>query len=91
MILDPVALSSGEPSGIGPELAASAWHALREELVFFWIGDPSHLPDNIAIAEIETPAEARSAMANALPVLVRPFEGSLCPGTPNPKHAAKVI
>ena len=40
----PVALSCGEPSGIGPELAVKAWQALRDSCPFIWIGDPAHRP-----------------------------------------------
>ena len=44
MIPKPVALSCGEPAGIGSEIALKAWQALRTEEVFFWMGDPAHLP-----------------------------------------------
>ena len=39
----PVALSIGEPAGIGPEIAARAWERLGSRLPFFVIGDPGHL------------------------------------------------
>ncbi|MEM7731492.1 MAG: 4-hydroxythreonine-4-phosphate dehydrogenase PdxA [Pseudomonadota bacterium] len=87
----PVALTCGEPAGIGPELAVGAWHALRDELCFFWIGDPAHLPSGTAIAEIKSPAEARAVMARALPVLRHDFDGNLTPGAPNATHAQAVI
>ncbi|MEM6589054.1 MAG: 4-hydroxythreonine-4-phosphate dehydrogenase PdxA [Pseudomonadota bacterium] len=87
----PVALTCGEPAGIGPELAVGAWQVLRDEITFFWIGDPAHLPPDTAIAEITNPAEARAAMPDALPVLRHDFEGDLTPGAPNAAHAASVI
>jgi 4-hydroxythreonine-4-phosphate dehydrogenase len=40
----PVALTCGEPAGVGPEIAIKARAALGASLPFFWIGDPRHLP-----------------------------------------------
>lgn len=87
----PIALSCGEPSGIGPEIAAAAWAALRAELPFFYIGDPSHLSPDTPFVEIEAPLEALSAAAHALPVLRHDLPGPLTPGRPNPDHAQAVI
>ncbi|MEL7011959.1 MAG: 4-hydroxythreonine-4-phosphate dehydrogenase PdxA, partial [Pseudomonadota bacterium] len=87
----PIALTCGEPSGIGPELAVSAWRSLKDRMAFFWIGDPSHLPDGAQIVEIEGPAEARDAMAQGLPVIRHGFDGALTRGHPNPDHAPAVI
>ena len=39
----PVALTLGDPSGIGGEIALKAWTALRGRLAFFLIGDPDHM------------------------------------------------
>ncbi|SEK41617.1 4-hydroxythreonine-4-phosphate dehydrogenase [Roseovarius azorensis] len=85
----PVALSCGEPAGIGPEIAAAAWAALRGSLPFFLIGDPAHLPAGTPVTEIDDPAEA--AAATGLPVLRHTFPGTLTPGIPNPAHAVAVI
>ncbi|MEM9496768.1 MAG: 4-hydroxythreonine-4-phosphate dehydrogenase PdxA [Pseudomonadota bacterium] len=87
----PLALTCGEPSGIGPELAAKAWHALRDELVFVWLGDPRHLPEGVTCARITEPHEAHRVMPEAMPVLPVGFDGALTPGRPNPEHAARVI
>lgn len=87
----PIALSCGEPAGIGPEIAAAAWDRLRGALPFFLIGDPAHLPPGTPIARITDPAEATVASALALPVLVHAFDGPLTRGTPNPSHAKGVI
>jgi 4-hydroxythreonine-4-phosphate dehydrogenase len=87
----PIALSAGEPAGIGPELAAKAWAALKDELSFFLIGDPAHLPAGTPHALIKDPAEAQSAMAQGLPVLARDFGAPVTPGVANPAHAAHVI
>ncbi|QGX98245.1 4-hydroxythreonine-4-phosphate dehydrogenase PdxA [Roseovarius faecimaris] len=87
----PIALSCGEPAGIGPDIAAAAWDALRADLPFFYIGDPAHLPQVTPIAEIATPAEAITVSASALPVLRHDFPGPRIPGQPNPAHAQGVI
>ena len=87
----PVALTCGEPAGIGPELAVAAWRALRESVPFFLIGDPAHLPDGAPSIEIDAPAQALEAQAGGLPVLRHDFDGPLTPGTPNPAHAQGVI
>lgn len=87
----PVALSCGEPAGIGPEIAAAAWSALRGEMTFFWIGDPRHLPGGTPVATIDDPSEAPDAMAHALPVLAQTFAGGTVKGTPDPANAAGVI
>lgn len=94
MTLAPIALSCGEPSGIGPEVAAKAWVKLRDRLSFFVIGDPAHIRAHAAdtpIVNISAPSEARDAAATGLPVLVRAFDGPLTPGQPNPDHAQGVI
>ena len=91
MTLSPVALSCGEPAGIGPEIAAAAWAALRDELAFFWIGDPRHLPDETPVVRIDHPSEATAAMARGLPVLAQEFAGNAVKGTPDPANAAGVI
>lgn len=87
----PIALSCGEPAGVGPEIAAKAWDKLRDNCPFFWIGDPSHLPLGTPTAEITNPADALNVSASALPVLVLPFKGPATPGQPKPEHAASVI
>ncbi|MFD0858213.1 4-hydroxythreonine-4-phosphate dehydrogenase PdxA [Roseovarius aquimarinus] len=85
----PIALSCGEPAGIGPELAQKAWEALGPSLPFFWIGDPAHLPEGCPVQLIDRPGEADPAQG--VPVLPHAMPGPLTPGTPNPSHAQGVI
>ncbi len=84
----PIALSCGEPAGIGPEIAMKAWAALKDSVPFFYIGDPTHLDGPVKV--IADPAEALIA-ADALPVLPLPFEGARSPGLPQPAQAQSVI
>lgn len=87
----PVALSCGEPAGIGPELAVKAWKELGDRIPFFWVGDPSHLPHGTTYREIEAPEQASATIGDALPVLAHHFQGPLASGIPNPDHAQGVI
>ncbi|EAR50182.1 4-hydroxythreonine-4-phosphate dehydrogenase [Oceanicola granulosus HTCC2516] len=85
-----VALTCGEPAGIGPEIAVAAWAALRGELGLLYIGDPAHLPEGTPW-EATDPAGAPEVMARALPVLARDFGAPRTPGRPDPTHAAHVV
>ena len=87
----PLAVSCGEPAGVGPEVAAKAYDTLKSDLAFFWIGDPRHLPGGTPVARIDAPGEAAGAMRHGLPVLTRTFPGDAAPGTPAPENAAHVI
>ncbi len=87
----PVALTCGEPAGIGPEIAVKARMALGRDVPFFWIGDPRHLPRGTACTEISTTAAARDVPDGVLPVLVHRFASGVVPGVADPAHAADVI
>jgi 4-hydroxythreonine-4-phosphate dehydrogenase len=89
--LAPIALTCGEPAGIGPEIAAKAAARLGGALPFFWIGDPRHLPEGTKTALISAPQEALTSPADCLAVLPHSFAGPATPGTPVPAHAADVI
>ena len=87
----PIALSCGEPAGVGPEIAVKAAQALDGALPFFWIGDPRHLPEGAAHHLIEAPAEAMQPRGASLPVLAHRFAGHAEPGHPDPANAQGVI
>ena len=87
----PVAVSCGEPSGIGPELAVKARAALGTVLPFVLLGDPRHLPRGTAYREVSRAADALSVPASHLPVLPVPFAAEAPPGRPLPENAAGVI
>jgi len=90
-IVGPVALTCGEPAGIGPEIAVKAREALGASLPFFWIGDPRHLPEESAFTEIGSPTEAATVPPERLPVLRHDFPAPSRPGHPDPANAAAVI
>ncbi|MDO5656984.1 MAG: 4-hydroxythreonine-4-phosphate dehydrogenase PdxA [Paracoccus sp. (in: a-proteobacteria)] len=79
-----IAVTCGEPAGIGPDLAP---HLVG--LGALWIGDPAHLPRGDYLV-VESPAEARDA-GGRLAVLRHDFESPRLPGQAQPGHAAHVI
>lgn len=87
----PLVLSLGEPAGIGPEVTAKAWSAIRGDAPFFVLGDARLLAaQGVPVVEILDPAEAVSACATALPVLHRPTPASVTPGSPDARNAGVV-
>ena len=69
----PLAVSRGDPAGIGPEVVAKCWD-YRERWalpLFFAIGDPRSLSAvwDGPIAMIDDPREVSSAFGDGLPVL----------------------
>ncbi len=87
----PVALSCGEPAGIGPELAEAAWDALRGHLPFLWIGDPDHLPGSVPHVICEDPSEASSRAGEGLCVHPLAFDAPRVPGRLDPANARGTI
>jgi 4-hydroxythreonine-4-phosphate dehydrogenase len=86
-----IALTCGEPAGIGAELAVKARAALGAAVPFVWIGDPAHLPPGTDFAEVTTPRAALDMAPACLPVLAHRFAGPAVPGVPDPAHAQGVI
>jgi 4-hydroxythreonine-4-phosphate dehydrogenase len=95
----PLALSVGDPSGIGPEIAIAAWQAGGGAGIppFYLLADPAliaararRLGANVAIAET-TPAQAAGAFARALPVVPLAARFIDSPGQPDPANAAGII
>lgn len=88
----PIAVTLGEPAGIGPEIVAAAWDRLRQRLPFFAVADPDHVSGlGVPVETIATPAEAVRVCARALPVLAHDFAAPATPGEPAPENAAAVI
>ncbi|MDN5786302.1 4-hydroxythreonine-4-phosphate dehydrogenase PdxA [Pseudorhodobacter sp.] len=87
----PIALTCGEPAGIGPEIAVHARATLGAELPFFWIGDPRHLPANAQYRLIDMPSDACDVPGDVLPVLYHRFSSPSTPGQARADHAADVI
>ncbi|NKB26587.1 MAG: 4-hydroxythreonine-4-phosphate dehydrogenase PdxA [Rhodobacteraceae bacterium] len=87
----PIALSCGDPSGIGPEIAVKARAALGADCPFFWIGAPRHLPSGAEFALIDSPDQAQRISPAALPVLPMAIAQNAVPGQPDAANATGVI
>jgi len=98
MSLPPLALTMGEPAGIGGEIALKAWcHRDNGVPPFFIIDDSSRL-EKIAsgfglkapVQAISSPSEAMAVFASALPVLETPLAVDVAAGKPDPANAVAV-
>ncbi len=78
------ALTMGEPAGIGPEIAVSAWRAGRR---FLFVGDASVLR-GAPVREVGSAAEAGD---DAIPVLRVPLAVPAVPGRLDAANASAVI
>ena len=93
----PLALSLGDPAGIGPEIIVKAWQALRTEgPAFVVIGDHEMLasasPRGSAIlTRVSSPRDARRVFSEALPVYDMPLGMGVVAGQPSSAYGAKVI
>ncbi|MEM6729591.1 MAG: 4-hydroxythreonine-4-phosphate dehydrogenase PdxA, partial [Pseudomonadota bacterium] len=87
----PIALTCGEPAGIGPETAQAAWNTLKGELPVLWVGDPRHLPLPLPWREVSEVAEAVEIAYDALPVWPVPMAGRVEKGVADPRNAPGVI
>ncbi|BCM87493.1 4-hydroxythreonine-4-phosphate dehydrogenase PdxA [Methylobacterium indicum] len=96
-----LALTQGDPAGIGPEITLRAWLAREEHGLtpFFVIGDPDFLGSiaarlglSVPLAAVE-PEAAAAAFARALPVVRLPDGLTVAaePGHPDPASAAGTI
>ncbi|MFC0634388.1 4-hydroxythreonine-4-phosphate dehydrogenase PdxA [Brevundimonas balnearis] len=93
MARGPLALSLGEPSGVGPEIVAKAWRALSADpsLTFAVIGDASLIEaQDVPVRSIPGPAEARDVFGQGVPVLHRPLPAPAAPGRPDAANALSV-
>ena len=93
----PLALTLGDPAGIGPEIVMKAWAALRGEgPCFVVIGDHDALASASAagggaVRRVGGPAEASAVFADAVPVLDSPLRNPVVAGQPSTGYAGSVI
>ncbi|MGY4236227.1 4-hydroxythreonine-4-phosphate dehydrogenase [Bradyrhizobium sp. USDA 4449] len=99
----PLALTLGEPAGIGPDITIAAWLRRRELSLpaFYLLGDEALIAHraktlgltvgaDIAIAAV-SPEEAVSAFADALPVVATGERASAVPGKPDASSAPAAL
>lgn len=96
----PLALSMGEPAGIGPEITLKAWAAREREAlpVFFAVGDPAlyrrtaaALKLDVQVRDISDASEAVAVFGDALPVLPVALAAQVEPGRLTPANARSVM
>ncbi len=82
-----LAISSGDPAGIGPEIIGKSWQAREAEGLspFFAIGDPRAFAGvwDGPVAIIDAPSDALAHFVTALPVLPVIDSGIVIPGQPD--------
>ena len=94
----PLAVTMGEPAGIGAEIALKAWRGRGELSPFFLIDDPERLAAlarrlgwSVPVVEISKAAEAVEAFGRGLPVLAERLPHNVDPGRPDPRNAPAVL
>ena len=93
----PLALSLGDPAGIGPEIIVKAWRALQDEgPAFMVVGDLEVLNAASAagaatLQRVTSADEAARVFSKALPVLDLPLQAQVAAGRPDPAYAPGVI
>jgi 4-hydroxythreonine-4-phosphate dehydrogenase len=95
----PIALTLGEPAGIGPDLAVAIWHR-RGELnlpPFYIVADQKFLRRRAAVLRLDapiaqvTPSSAVEAFRSALPVVSLDIAVTAEPGRPDGSSAPAAI
>ena len=94
----PLALSLGDPAGIGPEIVVKAWNALRATgPAFIVVGDrdalasASHGVTSAVVKRVASPDEASAVFPDCLPVLDLPLSAPVVAGKPSSAYANAVI
>jgi 4-hydroxythreonine-4-phosphate dehydrogenase len=96
-MLRPLALTLGEPAGIGPDITFAAWRRRAQLPPFYLLADPAfvaaraaRIAPDVAITCVE-PAGAAAAFPNALPVVDIGVRVTAEPGRPDESSAAAAI
>jgi 4-hydroxythreonine-4-phosphate dehydrogenase len=94
----PLALTMGDPAGIGGECTLRAWLARRDAYPFVALDDPTHLNElarrlrlHVPIVPVADAAAAVEAFADALPVIAIPLAHTPHSGQPNPENAPAIV
>ncbi len=92
----PLALSLGDPAGVGPEIIVKAWNVLRAGgPSFMVVGDHDALSAASgrtgAVRRVGSPQEALAVFPDALPVLDLPLLSPVVAGKPSSAYAASIL
>ena len=92
----PLAVTMGDPAGVGPMISWKAWQARRPGQRPFYVIAPAEVMARVgeaggpSLQKIRSPAEAAGVFASVLPVLEIPGP-SASPGKPDPSNAPTII
>ena len=95
----PLALTLGEPAGIGPDLALAVWHRRTELDIppFYIVADPEFLGHRAELLGLAIPissadpATAAAIFPTALPVVALNVKATAAPGQPDRSSARAAI
>ncbi|HEY9233472.1 MULTISPECIES: 4-hydroxythreonine-4-phosphate dehydrogenase PdxA [Phenylobacterium] len=93
----PLALTMGDPAGVGPEIIFKAWTQLRDSgPPFVVVGDVQSMASVSgagmrAVRRVTSPKEALGVFPNALPVLDLPLRCPVVAGKPSSAAAPAII
>lgn len=95
----PLAVTPGEPAGVGLDLTLGLWAARTGQTPpFFLIDDPERVRERadrlgmgVEIAILESPQEAGTTFRHALPVLPHSFPVASEPGRPDPANGPATV
>jgi len=95
----PLALTLGEPAGIGPDLTIQIWRQRTEFGLpaFYLVGDPDFIRRRAQLlgtaldVQVVEPSQAREAFTRALPIVPLEASVSALPGKPDASSAPAAI
>ena len=96
--IPPLALTMGDPAGIGPDITLALWSGRRALSLppFLFIGDAGVLRDRAAALGLDiavaaaTPETAADLFCDALPVLAYDCASPVTPGAPDSRNAGAI-
>jgi 4-hydroxythreonine-4-phosphate dehydrogenase len=98
--LPPIAVTMGDPAGIGPDIALACWQNRNKDSLppFVIVGDPKVLGTRaqalgleLPIAAVESPIEGFAVFREALGVIPAGSAGDISPGKPTAKGGAAAV
>lgn len=93
----PLALTLGDPAGVGPEIVVKAWRELRASgPAFFVVGDAQSVASapgagSSLVRSLSSPDQVATIFPDAIPVLDLPLRGPVIAGQPNSAAAGSII
>ena len=89
-----IALTSGDPGGVGLELAIKSWKSIKAVQPFVLIADKDHVrktADRPKIIEIDNPEDAAQAIEHGMPLYHVDFCSQAIPGQHNPQNIPGIL